>query len=262
MVSEETRSGVASDDGGAMARADEVMLSRLSTTLEEAGIFVAAEMDADTLVLTGEVETEESRQAALDVARALAGPRGLKVDDDIEVTDVSPDLPFLGRDAAEDRGGGDFAYADPDANPNARFDPAFETEPDFTGDIGTTDSEESAAEAVPYFPPTDPVVRPTSDAEELEVIGGFEATSMDDLTGEASFDDRNDDDLAQAVQRELTEDALTIDLAVRVEAVNGVVVLRGEVPTLEDAENAEAVAARVGGVKEVREELRIGGLTG
>jgi osmotically-inducible protein OsmY len=245
-----------------MARADEAMLSRLSTTLEEAGIFVAAEMDADTLVLTGEVDTEESRQAALDVARALAGARGLKVDDDIEVIDVSPDLPFLGRDAAEDRGGGDFAYADPDANPNARFDPVFETEPDFTGDIGTTDSEESAAEAVPYFPPTDPVVRPTSDAEELEVIGGFEATSMDDLTGEASFDDRNDDDLAQAVQRELTEDALTIDLAVRVEAVNGVVVLRGEVPTLEDAENAEAVAARVGGVKEVREELTIGGLTG
>ena len=84
---------------------------------------------------------------------------------------------------------------------------------------------------------------------------------MDDLEGAASFDARNDDDLAQAVQRELMEDALTTDLPVRAAAVNGVVVLRGEVPTLEDAENAEAVASRVGGVREVREELTITGLT-
>ena len=83
---------------------------------------------------------------------------------------------------------------------------------------------------------------------------------MDDVAGEASFDARNDDDLALAVQRELGEDALTADLPIRVGAVNGVVILRGEVPSLEDAENAEAVAARVGGVQEVREELGITGL--
>ena len=70
----------------------------------------------------------------------------------------------------------------------------------------------------------------------------------------------NDDDLARVVRRELREDALTIDLDVQVAARDGVIVLRGQVITLEDAENAEAVAARVEGVREVREELTIPGL--
>lgn len=260
MVNEET--GRTPTSGGpGTATDDEAMLGRLDETLREAGIFVAVELDADTLVLSGEVDSEENRQAALDVATALGGPRGLTIDDDMVVTDVSPDGPFIGQDSGEARGGGDYAYADPDANADARFDPVFETEPDFTEDVGTTDSEESAEEAVPYFPPTDPVVRPSYDDEQLAVVGGFEATAMDDLGDAASFDVRNDDDLAQAVHRELAEDALTIDLLIRVGVSDGVVVLRGEVPSLEDAENAEAVASRVGGVREVREELTLPGLS-
>lgn len=247
--------------GTELATDDEAMLRRLDEILGEAGINVAVELDADTLVLSGEVDSEENRQAALDVATALGEPRGLMVDDGMLVTDVSPDSPFLGQDTGESRGGGDFAYADPDANADARFDPVFATEPDFTEDIGTTDSAESAEEAVPYFPPTDPVVRPSYGDEQIAIVGGFEATAMDDLGDAASFDVRNDDDLAQAVHRELAEDALTIDLLVRVGVRDGVVVLRGEVPTLEDAENAEAVASRVGGVREVREELTLPGLS-
>ncbi len=242
------------------ATGDQAMLTRLGTTLEEAGIFVAAELDGDTLVLSGEVDTAENRQAALDVATALARPRGLRIDESIDVLDVSPDGAFLGDETAENVGGGSFAFADPDANPNARLDPAFEIDPDFTGSVGTTDSTEAVAEAEVYFPPTDPVVRPTTGPEELAVVGGFAATSMDDPLGSASFDDRNDDDLIQAVHRELREDALTTDLEVRVTARDGTVVLRGEVPSLEDAESAEAVAARVGGVREVREEMTIAGL--
>ena len=42
--------------------------------------------------------------------------------------------------------------------------------------------------------------------------------------------------------------------------VDGVVHLGGEVPTLDDAENAEAVASQVAGVVEVREELHIASL--
>ena len=260
MVGEEMEGGEVASEDEALERGDEEMLAQLDGLLEEAGIFVATEMDGDRLVLSGAVDSEESRQAALDVATALAEPLGVTVEDAMDVTDLSPDRPFVGRDSGEDLGGGDFAYADPDANPNAQFDPVFEMAPDFTEDIGTTDPQVAAAEAVPYFPPTDPVVRPTSDSEQLEVVGGFGGTAMDDVAGEASFDARNDDDLALAVQRELGEDALTADLPIRVGAVNGVVILRGEVPSLEDAENAEAVAARVGGVQEVREELGITGL--
>lgn len=235
------------------------LLDRLDVVLEEAGISLASEIRDGRMILSGQVESEESRQAAVDVATALAEGRDLAIEDAIEVLDLSPDDAFTGGERGEDLGGGDFAYADPDANPSARFALGFETEPDFMGDIGTSDPEEAAAEAEPYFPPTDPVVRPSTGDQQLAVVGGFEATATDDLAGAAGFDIRNDDDLARAVYRELAEDALTIDLSIRVGVRDGVVVLRGDVPSLEDAENAEAVASRVGGVQEVREELTIPG---
>lgn len=249
------------EQGGATeVETDGSMLERLAATLAEAGIHIAAEIDADRLVLSGEVDSEANRQAALDVAGALAEPRGLRLDDAIEVMDVSPDGAFLGQEESA-AAGDDFAYADPEANPDARFDPRFETEPDFMEDVGTSDSMVAAAEAVPYFPPTDPVVRPTTDEQQLAVVGGFETTAMDDRGGASGADPRNDDELARSVHRALREDALTIDLAIRIGARDGVVVLRGEVTTLEDAENAEAVASRVEGVSEVREELTLPGLS-
>lgn len=252
----------APDEGDDLTSGDEAMIARLTRTLEEAGIYVGPELDGDTLVLSGEVDTEENRQAALDVARAVANSRGLRIEESIDVLQTSPDEAFLGRDLAADAlPDGDFAYADPDANPQARFDPTFELEPDFTTDIGTTNSEEAAAEATPYFPPTDPVVRPTNDAEELAVVGGFGATAMDTVVGAAGFDARNDEGITQEVLGQLAADALTIDLTgIRAVTRDGVVTLRGEVLTLEDAENAEAVASRVAGVQEVREELTIPGL--
>lgn len=254
------RAPVAADVMATDGRNESGLLAQLETVLDSAGISLATEVRDGRLVLSGEVDSEENRQAAMDVATALADTAGLTVEDAIVVIDISPDGAFVGLDRGEDIGGGTFAFADPDANPDARFDPVFETEPDFTESIGTTDPQQAVAEAEPYFPPTDPVVRPTSDNEQLAVVGGFEATSVDDLVGEASFDVRNDDDLAQAVHRELAEDALTADLAISVAVTDGVVLLRGEVPSLEDAENAEAVAATVGGVQEVREELTTPGM--
>lgn len=260
MASESTSTANRGGRQKAVQKTDQGMLDRLDLVLEEAGVSLASEVRDGRLILSGQVDSEEYRQAALDVATALAEPEGLGVEDAIEVLELSPDDAFIGGDRGDDLGGGEFAYAEPDANPSAQFDPAFETEPDFTGDTGTSDPQEAAAEAEPYFPPTDPVVRPSTTDQQLAVVGGFEATATDDLDGTAGFDVRNDDDLAQAVHRELAEDALTIDLPIRVEVVDGVVVLRGEVPSLEDAENAEAVASRVGGVQEVREELTVAGL--
>jgi len=232
------------------------LVARIHDTLAEADIHVAVEIDDGTVYLSGEVDSEDNRQAALDVAHAVAGPRGLKVDDAI---DVLPDEPQEVDHDAGPPARAEFGYIDPDRDDNLQLDPGFDGEPDFTGDIGTTDSEEAAAEAVPYFPPTDPVVRPSDDEEDLEVVGGFEATSMDDEDEEdgASFETRPDDDISLDVLRELREDALTTDLVIHVVTRNGVVHLHGEVPILEDAENAEAVAARVSGVKEVREELAV-----
>ena len=251
-----TVSNTSEQNATATNETDEV-LARLNHVLEEAGIYVAAELRDGVLTLTGEVDSAENREAALDVATALAAPHGWRIDDGIDVLAAEPATAF------EDPGGDDagpFGYVDPDVDDDTRLDAGFELDGDLTDDIGTTDSEEAAAEAIPYFPPTDPVVRPTADAEQIEVVGGFDATSMDDLETAAGFDARNDDEISLDVLRELREDALTTDLVIRVGTRNGVVHLHGEVPTLEDAENAEAVASRVAGVKEVREELAIAGL--
>ena len=122
------------------------LLTQLETTLAEAGMSLAATVRGQTLNLTGTVGSVEQRQAALDIAAAVVREHGLRVDDGIEVAEVSPDNVFGVEEPA-----GSHEYADPDSNPNAAFDPSFEVDPDFTDDLGTTDSEEAAAEATPLL---------------------------------------------------------------------------------------------------------------
>ncbi len=232
----------------------EAAILQIHDTLADAGIHVAVELRDGTIFLSGEVDSDENRQAVLDVASAVAGPLGLQVDDAIDIVPSEPDPAYASIDAADH---GVFGYINPDVDRDQVLDPGFEDEPDFVEDIGTSDPMEAAAEAIPYFPPTDPVVRPSHDEEDLEVVGGFGATAMDEEMGGASFEYRPDEEITSHVREELKQDALTTDLVIDVVTRNGVVYLYGAVPTLEDAENAEAVAARVPGVKEVREELVI-----
>ncbi len=120
-----------------------------------------------------------------------------------------------------------------------------------------TDAEDVDSELV-VFPPTDPVV--TTDRHgNTEVLGGFEPTSTEGVEVERSAEDNQpgDEALADAIRRELREDAATTDLQIDVLVRQGVAHLRGAVPGLEDAENAEEVAARVPGVREVVEELEV-----
>lgn len=126
------------------------------------------------------------------------------------------------------------------------------------------DEDDSAEPDPTYFAPTDPVIDGNaSDAQgDAVVLNGFEPTSMDDETVDASAEDNRpgDEALADAIRRELREDASTTDLRVHVRVVRGVAHLRGTVPSLEDAENAEAVAAGVPGVIDVDEDLDVPGL--
>ncbi len=121
-----------------------------------------------------------------------------------------------------------------------------EQEPVSENDIG----------AEPVFAPTDPVIRVRRDRQP-EILGGFSETSMNSLEVEPSAEDRRfgDEALAAAVRRELREDAATADLRISVQVQDGVVRLRGTVPEMIDAENAEEVAGRLPGVNEVIEEL-------
>lgn len=233
------------------------LVRRISEVLEGAGLYVGVELhpSESMIALLGEVDSDEDRQAAIDVAEALIGAAGLAIDDQLEVISLVPDDAFAdtGQDASELQltGADDTTMVDADDRP------AIALEPDFTGDVGTTDAGLVVEEGETYFAPTDPVVRPANTPEELDVVGGFEETSMDDDETDDSGQRRNEEDIADDIRRELIEDASTTDLHVEVTVVDGTVILTGSVPTIDDAEDAEAVASRVAGVEEVREELSI-----
>jgi osmotically-inducible protein OsmY len=242
---------------GAAALAEE-----LEQTLKSAGLYISVSADNRELTLTGEVDSGDNHRAALDLAQPIADRLGLRIADNISVMEMVPDEAWEMRESEQALG--EDHIQDPETRSEAE---ELGLDPDFTGDIGTTDSEVAAAEAIPYFPPTDPVVEPSSDVEQLNVIGGFQATSMDPENDEGQgvappADQFDDDELAENILRELRQDAMTTELLVRVTVKRGVATLTGEVPSLDDAEQAEAVAARVPGVQNVREELRVIGLEG
>jgi osmotically-inducible protein OsmY len=118
------------------------------------------------------------------------------------------------------------------------------------------ESEDPTEDAM--FPPTDPVVTMGASGQ-LEVLGGFSETSLDDVDVEASAtgDEPGDLALEEAVRRELREDAATTDLHINVTVARGVVYLSGRVAGPEDADAAESVAANVPGVTDVVDQLEL-----
>jgi osmotically-inducible protein OsmY len=132
---------------------------------------------------------------------------------------------------------------------------------DFTSEVGTSDYMEAASEAEPYTPPTDPVVKSDRSTDGVEIVNGFaESATEDAATAGLPGLPRGDDELLQAVMAALHSDAATTDLALQIEVLDGVVFLRGVVPSLDDVDAAESIAAEVPGVEEVREELAIEGM--
>jgi osmotically-inducible protein OsmY len=114
--------------------------------------------------------------------------------------------------------------------------------------------EELAEGADPFFPATDPVLSPSG-----RMMGGFAKTSMDSLgVAPSTLDHRpGDEALADAIRRELREDACTASLQIHVEVRGSVAFLHGRVDGLEDADNAAEVASRVRGVRQVVEHLTV-----
>jgi osmotically-inducible protein OsmY len=234
------------------------LTTRIEAQLAEAGLVVTVESSWDgALILNGVVETEEARRAAEDIVGQIAP--GSRVDNQLDVETILPtDI---------DR----FASVEPTAEmaESSRDVEAAggELEPDFTdqaelrdpfaasgaGGSGAEDDVESGDEV--YVPPSDPVLS-TDAYGAAHVLGGFGGGP--DGSVERSADGRvGDEALADAVRQELAQDAATSDLSILVAVRNGVVHLRGQVADLEDADNAESVAARVQGIREVVEELDV-----
>ena len=221
-------------------------LRDLDAALEAAGIYVNVEVRDGSLILSGEVDSAEMRQAAFDLGGAIAHRHGLRLEDAIDVLDIEIDTLT-----------DEFSDLGPSAlQPNDMMAGAMR-------DVGTIDPSVSGEEAVPYFPPTDPVIgEQLIEQDEVAVIGGFQPTATDD---DGNVNPRHldgDERISDDVRNELLQDASTTDLRIRVETRNRVVFLRGEVASLEDADNAEAVAGRVAGVEEVRNELNTVGPIG
>jgi osmotically-inducible protein OsmY len=232
---------------------------RLEEQLAEAGLQVTVEASDGTLVLSGIVDTEEARQAASDIV-AQAAPEA-QIDNQIEVESVLPtDVDnFVG-----DQPTAELADSASDIlAAGGEIDPDFTDRPGITNPVEASGANSSGADDPAesgdvYTPPIDPVI--TTDARgQTRMLGGFELESDEDVEVEPSAMDSQpgDEALADAVRRELAEDAATTDLTITVVVRNGVVHLRGAVPDLDDADNAEAVAARVPGVVEVLEELDV-----
>jgi len=242
-------SGIPLSDAAQASRSGEVRdrdLRNLEYALEAAGIYVAVEARDGSLILSGEVDSAEMRQAAFDLGGVVAQRHGLRLEDAIDVLEINIDTLA-----------GEFADLGPATlQPNDMMAGVMR-------DVGTIDPSVSMDEAVPYFPPTDPVIgEQLFEQDEVEVIGGFQPTATDN---DDDVDPRHladDERISDDVRKELREDGSTTDLRIAVATRNRVVILRGEVASLEDSDNAEAVAGRVAGVEDVRNDIDVVGPIG
>ncbi|HLH23254.1 MAG TPA: BON domain-containing protein [Chloroflexota bacterium] len=244
--------------------AHSTLAARIERALtEEAGLYVAVEEANGAIVLTGHVDSPASVRAAEDIVARIAP--GARVDNNLDVETTVPEA------AAEFNAEEPTHVQPPESVAEIEHEGA-DIAPDFTDQpLETTGIEDFVAEARDdrearnvleetenvVVPPTDPVISTASG--QAEVLGGFAPTSMDEQYVAPSAEDPylGDEAIADAIRRELVEDATTTALRIDVEVRQGTAFLRGEVEGLEDADNAEAVASRVPGVREVREELRV-----
>jgi osmotically-inducible protein OsmY len=245
-----------------MARS--TLAARIERALtEEAGLYVAVEESDGAIILTGQVDSPEQCRAAEDIVARIAP--GARIDNNLELDTTIP------QDAAEFNAEEPTHVKPPESVDEIEREGA-DIEPDFVDEPLETTGIEDFAEPLPLdtetvdildetenvvTPPTDPVI--TTAGGNVEVLGGFEATSMDEQEVAPSAEDPylGDEAIADAIRQELAEDAATTALRIDVEVRDGIAYLRGEVDGLEDVDNAEAVAGRVPGVREVREQLRV-----
>jgi osmotically-inducible protein OsmY len=248
-----------------MSEQDRTLAVRVDQLLrDEAEVYAAVRVADGTAYLDGIVGSAEQRDAASDLALRVAGIR--RVQNDLEIEEFGQPGDATRADEATYA---DVSYQMLEGEQRADTNPFQEqAEPDYNdpiplagGDM-TSSTMIAAEEGIPYVPPTDPVVRPSRDEQTIAIVGGF-GTSADeeypDRLATTAIGDGppGDEDLRDEVIAALRADAATTDLIIAVTVRNGKVHLRGEVPSLDDAESAEEVAGRVPGIREVIEELSV-----
>jgi osmotically-inducible protein OsmY len=222
-------------------------------TLRQLDTHVFVEESAGTVTLLGTVASIEERERAELVARALAPCKPvenrLEVDPSLQTLDLERSLQAV-----------DAAFPETDTLSPGDRQPAGEYDygPDSIGIRQVIAQEDTGPDETdaPYFPATDPVI--TMSSGEVEILGGFSSTSLDDLRVAVSADGQvGDEALADAVQLELREDASTTDLPIVVHVRDGIAYLHGRVLDLVDCDNAVDVASHVPGVDEIVDLLDV-----
>jgi len=255
-------------DPEAMNPAERHLAAAIDRRLQdEASVYAAVRVGAGVAYLDGVVESAEQRDAASDLAAGMAGIARVQNDLDVEEIGAPGQNTTTNTSTYADAG---YQMLDSDlvTDPQPLRD---NLEPDFNDPIDelggdmTTDAMIAVEEGLPYMPPTDPVVRPSNDEQELSISGGFGESSDDeypDIQATTAIGDAppGDEDVREQVIEALRTDAATADLVIEVVVRNGIVHLRGMVPTLDDAEAVEEVAGRVPTIVEVREELEVAAL--
>ena len=213
--------------------------------------------DESAMYLSGRVQSAGERDMAEAVARKLAP--GMGVENDLVVERLLPEdrietrSPDLGEGALYEHVTG------PEENVGA-INPQFTGQPLETNPaVGSDVKDNPPVEPDPtYFPATDPVVT-TDRADDRHILGGFAPGSMEGMEVARSAEDNRpgDEALADAVREALALDAATATLRLDVAVERGVAHLRGTVPDLVDAENAESVASEVPGVQSVVDETTV-----
>jgi osmotically-inducible protein OsmY len=212
------------------------------------------EESSDTVTLLGTVASTEERARAELVARALTPSK--PVENRLE---VDPSLQTLDVERSDQ-------VVEATALPIAALLPGEGTPQRYPDEYGTdwvrvregVPREDTGPDEtdLPYFPATDPVI--TMSNGEVEILGGFSSTALDDLQVAVSADGQvGDEALAEAVKLELREDASTTDLPIIVHVRDGIVYLHGRVLDLVDCDNAIDVASHVPGVDEIVDLLDV-----
>ena len=128
----------------------------------------------------------------------------------------------------------------------------------------TDDPSVASEEGFTYIAPTDPPIRTSDDLEGIEIASGFGDTAFEDPFDENHHDELlyGEDEMTARVRDALRADAATSEFAdqIHIVTIGGRVILRGMVDTIEDGDDAAAVAEQVEGVTDVEDRMRVRGL--
>lgn len=114
--------------------------------------------------------------------------------------------------------------------------------------VGTSDVIEAVRDAEPYMPPVDPPVLAGGD-EGIHTATGFGTDVEEEMYHEPL--PHGDEDIRDEALLTLHQDSLTSRYPLDVDVNQGVVTLRGRVPSFDDAEYASTLLGNLPGVVDV-----------